>query len=53
MSVKDVFEVRRYDFNTNLADSFQQLHYAKDLWPIVYILSVSLITKSASKNPNE
>ena len=39
MSVKNVFEVRRYDFNTNLADSFQQLHYAKDLWPIVYILS--------------
>ncbi|MBK8429430.1 MAG: hypothetical protein IPL27_27290 [Lewinellaceae bacterium] len=40
------FEVRRYDFNTNLNDAFQQLHYAKDLWPIVYILSDGTIKEA-------
>ncbi|NQY28187.1 MAG: GIY-YIG nuclease family protein [Flavobacteriaceae bacterium] len=31
--------VKRYDFNTNLFEEFNNLHYAKDLWPLVYILS--------------
>lgn len=39
MSLNSVFEVKRYDFNSNLFDEFHNLHYAKDLWPIVYILS--------------
>jgi DUF2075 family protein/SOS-response transcriptional repressor LexA len=39
MSLNNAFEVKRYDFNSNLFDEFQNLHYAKDLWPIVYILS--------------
>jgi len=39
MSLSNAFEVRRYDFNSNLFNEFQNLHYAKDLWPIVYILS--------------
>ena len=33
------FEIRRYDFNSNLLDDLSNIHYAKDLWPIVYILS--------------
>jgi DUF2075 family protein len=33
------FEIRRYDFNSTLLDDFENIHYAKDLWPIVYILS--------------
>jgi len=39
MSLNNVFEVKRYNFNSNLFNEFQNLHYAKDLWPIVYILS--------------
>ncbi len=39
MSLNDVFEVKRYNFNSDLFGDFQNLHYAKDLWPIVYILS--------------
>ncbi len=33
------FEIKRYDFNLNIFNDFQNAHYAKDLWPIVYILS--------------
>ena len=32
-------EVNRYDFNANVFDKLKNAHYAKDLWPIVYILS--------------
>lgn len=39
MSLNKAFEIIRYDFNSNLFDAFQSLHYAKDLWPLVYILS--------------
>jgi len=39
MSVSTGFEIRRYDFNANLFNEFHNLHYAKDLWPIVYVLS--------------
>ncbi len=39
MSLTNEFEVRRYEFNSNLFNEFQNLHYAKDLWPIVYVLS--------------
>jgi len=39
MTLNNSFEIRRYDFNSNLFNDFQNLHYAKDLWPIVYILS--------------
>ena len=33
------FEIRSFEFNSTLIDQFQNLHYIKDLWPIVYILS--------------
>jgi uncharacterized protein len=33
------FEVRRYDFNSNVFSAFDSLHYVKDFWPLVYILS--------------
>jgi DUF2075 family protein/predicted GIY-YIG superfamily endonuclease len=39
MMLNNFFEIRRYDFNSNLLDDFQNIHFAKDLWPIVYILS--------------
>ena len=46
MSLNNAFEVKRYDFNSNLFTEFQNLHYAKDLWPIVYILSDGTIKEA-------
>lgn len=46
MSLNNAFEVKRYDFNSNLFNEFQNLHYAKDLWPIVYILSDGTIKEA-------
>lgn len=39
MNLKNDFVVNKYDFNSNMFNEFQNIHYAKDLWPIVYILS--------------
>ncbi|WP_295793539.1 DNA/RNA helicase domain-containing protein [Mucilaginibacter sp.] len=33
------FEIKKYEFNATMFNEFQDAHYAKDLWPIVYILS--------------
>lgn len=32
-------KINHYDFENNLFDSFDANHFAKDLWPLVYILS--------------
>lgn len=34
-----LFEIKKLEFNSDLFSNFQNSHYAKDLWPIVYILS--------------
>lgn len=39
MSLNNDFKLNRYDFNSNMFNEFQNIHHAKDLWPIVYILS--------------
>ena len=39
MTATNDFVLKRYDFNPNMFNEFQNIHYAKDLWPIVYILS--------------
>lgn len=39
MNLTNDFVVNRYDFNSNIFNEFHNSHYAKDLWPIVYILS--------------
>ena len=39
MNQINAFEIQRYDFNSGIFNSFQNLHYAKDLWPVVYVLS--------------
>ena len=39
MSLSNDFVINRYEFNSNLFNEFQNLHSAKDLWPIVYVLS--------------
>lgn len=40
------FEINRYDFEDSMFEKFQQNLYAKDLWPVVYILSDGM-TKEA------
>lgn len=46
MSLKSVFEVKRYDFNVNIFNEIQNVHAAKDLWPIVYILSDGIVKEA-------
>ncbi|MDB5003492.1 MAG: hypothetical protein JWQ34_1717 [Mucilaginibacter sp.] len=46
MILTNPFEIRRYDFNSNLFNDFQNSHHAKDLWPIVYILSDGAIKEA-------
>ena len=31
--------VKRYNFDSQIFDEFNSLHCAKDLWPLVYIVS--------------
>src|SRR5476651_2382176 len=40
------FEIRRYDFNSSIFNNFENLHFANDLWPIVYILSDGTIKEA-------
>ncbi len=39
MSQSDVFTIKKYDFDSSLVNEFNTVHYVKDLWPVVYILS--------------
>lgn len=32
-------EIKQYEFNNSIFEDFKTNHYAKDLWPLVYILS--------------
>jgi hypothetical protein len=36
---KPVFSIKKFDFNSSLVSEFNNIHYVKDLWPVVYILS--------------
>ncbi|MDX8553108.1 DUF2075 domain-containing protein [Tenacibaculum sp. 1B UA] len=37
--ISSLVEINHYDFKNNLFESFSTNHFAKDLWPLVYILS--------------
>ncbi len=39
MSSTNQYTVEKYDFTGDLFEKFNTNHYAKDLWPLVYILS--------------
>lgn len=39
MSLTNDFTVSCYDFDANLFNELHSLHYAKNLWPLIYILS--------------
>lgn len=41
-----VFSIEKFDFDSSLFDEFNSNHYAKDLWPIVYILSDGTINEA-------
>jgi uncharacterized protein len=33
------FEIEQLDFNKSISDKLNKIYYAKDLWPLVYVLS--------------
>ena len=39
MNQTQMFSIKKFDFDSNLINEFNNIHYVKDLWPIVYILS--------------
>ncbi len=39
MTTSRSFEIRNYSFNYDIKDDISNLKFAKDLWPIVYIIS--------------
>jgi DUF2075 family protein/SOS-response transcriptional repressor LexA/predicted GIY-YIG superfamily endonuclease len=39
MSQNPVFSIKKFDFDLSLINDFNNIHYVKDLWPVVYILS--------------
>lgn len=39
MSQNPVFSIKKFDFDSSLVSEFNNIHYVKDLWPVVYILS--------------
>ena len=39
MNQKPLFTIKKFDFDSSLVNEFNNIHYVKDLWPIVYILS--------------
>lgn len=39
MNQNNIFTIKKYDFDSNLGNEFNTVHYVKDLWPVVYILS--------------
>ncbi len=46
MKLTNDFVIDRYDFNSAMFNDFKNSHYAKDLWPIVYILSDGYIKEA-------
>src|ERR1700742_372854 len=46
MILNNSVEIKRFDFNSNLFSQFENIHSAKDLWPIVYILSDGTIKEA-------
>lgn len=39
MNQTQMFSIKKFDFDSSLINEFNNIHYIKDLWPIVYILS--------------
>lgn len=46
MNQTQMFSIKKFDFDSNLANEFNNIHYVKDLWPIVYILSDEAVNEA-------
>lgn len=46
MNLNNTFDIQRYNFDSTVFTEFQNSHYVKDLWPIVYILSDGSINEA-------
>lgn len=46
MIQNQVFVIKKYDFDFSLVNEFNTIHYVKDLWPVVYILSDGAINEA-------
>lgn len=46
MNQTQMFSIKKFDFDSNLASEFSNIHYVKDLWPIVYILSDETVNEA-------
>lgn len=40
------FLINRYDFDQGMFDQFDQIHFVKEYWPIVYVLSDGAIKEA-------
>lgn len=41
-----VFSIKKFDFDADFINEFNNLHYVKDLWPVVYILSDGTVNEA-------
>lgn len=46
MIQNQVFTINKFDFDSSLINEFNTIHYVKDLWPVVYILSDGFINEA-------
>ena len=46
MIQKPVFSIKKFNFDADLINEFNNLHYVKDLWPVVYILSDGTVNEA-------
>lgn len=46
MNQIQMFSIKKFDFDSNLVNEFNNIHYVKDLWPVVYILSDDIVKEA-------
>ncbi|MTH14777.1 DNA/RNA helicase domain-containing protein [Flavobacterium sp. LC2016-01] len=46
MNQTQMFSIKKFDFDSNLVNEFNNIHYVKDLWPVVYILSDEIVKEA-------
>jgi DUF2075 family protein len=46
MNQTQMFSIKKFDFDSNLVNEFNNIHYVKDLWPVVYILSDDVVKEA-------
>ncbi|WP_291148183.1 DNA/RNA helicase domain-containing protein [Flavobacterium sp. UBA7680] len=46
MNQTQMFSIKKFDFDSKLVNEFNNIHYVKDLWPVVYILSDDIVKEA-------